>query len=153
MAIILTRLKHLKSSNTFKLPKLHMCLSFNYGEQLLSIDWKERMKLFKLEQDEHLNFFNRHRLSHNSVYQLNASDNILYFGTSSGLITVRRPSLEEYVLLMRRGPAIAYPKDIWAIIGLLDIGPGSRVMEAGSGSGALTLHLSRLGGWLLYCYY
>lgn len=54
-----------------------------------------------------------------------------------------RPRLADFVLSMPRGAAIIYPKDAAEIIHRADIGPGHRVVEAGVGSGALTLWLLR----------
>jgi len=54
-----------------------------------------------------------------------------------------RPRLADFVLGMPRGAAIVYPKDAAEIIQRADIGPGHRVVEAGVGSGALTLWLLR----------
>jgi len=57
-----------------------------------------------------------------------------------------RPTLAEYVLEMPRGAQIIYPKDLATIALFADIGPGQTVIEAGVGSGALTLVLLRLVG-------
>jgi len=57
-----------------------------------------------------------------------------------------RPLLGDYVLSMPRGATIIYPKDAAMILGVADIKPGTRVLESGIGSGALTLSLVRAVG-------
>jgi len=67
--------------------------------------------------------------------------------TSAGLkFTAFIPLLTDYVLSMPRGATIVYPKDSAMIVGFADIYPGARVLEAGVGSGALTLSLLRAVG-------
>ena len=67
--------------------------------------------------------------------------------TTAGLkFTAFIPLLADYVLSMPRGATIVYPKDAAMIVGVADIYPGSRVLEAGVGSGALTLSLLRAVG-------
>jgi tRNA (adenine57-N1/adenine58-N1)-methyltransferase len=57
-----------------------------------------------------------------------------------------RPLLADYALAMDRGAAVVYPKDAAQIIGLADVFPGARVVEAGAGSGALSCWLLRAIG-------
>ena len=57
-----------------------------------------------------------------------------------------RPLLADYALSMDRGAAVVYPKDAAQIVGLADIFPGARVVEAGAGSGALSCWLLRAVG-------
>ncbi|MGO1397122.1 MAG: tRNA (adenine-N1)-methyltransferase [Brevibacterium yomogidense] len=57
-----------------------------------------------------------------------------------------RPGYEDFVLSMPRGAAVIYPKDAALITTMGDVFPGSVVVEAGVGSGALTLALLRAVG-------
>ena len=57
-----------------------------------------------------------------------------------------RPLLSDFVMSMPRGAAIIYPKDAAQILALADIFPGATVVEAGVGSGALSLWLLRAIG-------
>lgn len=53
-----------------------------------------------------------------------------------------KPALRDFVFKAHRRTQIMYPKDIALIIMFGDIGPGSRVVEAGTGAGALTTALA-----------
>ena len=67
--------------------------------------------------------------------------------TTAGLkFTAFKPLLGDYVLSMPRGATIVYPKDAAFILGFADVYPGARVLEAGVGSGALTISLLRAVG-------
>ena len=57
-----------------------------------------------------------------------------------------RPLLRDFVMSMPRGAAIVYPKDAAQIIAEADVFPGAVVVEAGVGSGALSLWLLRAMG-------
>ncbi len=57
-----------------------------------------------------------------------------------------RPLLPDYVLSMPRGAQVVYPKDSANIVGMADIFPGAHVVEAGVGSGALSMSLLRAVG-------
>ena len=49
-----------------------------------------------------------------------------------------KPNLRDYIFKTNRRTQISYPKDISLIIMYSGIGPGSQVVEAGTGTGALT---------------
>ena len=65
--------------------------------------------------------------------------------TTTGIeFQIYTPTYKEFVLLMKRGPQIIYPKDVGQIIVESNLHNSSRVLEIGSGSGALTLFLYSL---------
>jgi tRNA (adenine57-N1/adenine58-N1)-methyltransferase len=53
-------------------------------------------------------------------------------------VIVLRPSLYDIIMSLERISQIVYPKEIGYILIKLSVGPGSRIVEAGTGSGALT---------------
>jgi tRNA (adenine57-N1/adenine58-N1)-methyltransferase len=63
--------------------------------------------------------------------------------TSLGVdFTVLRPSLTDYIMKSSRRTQITYPKDAALIVMFSGISSGSRVIESGTGTGALTTVLA-----------
>jgi tRNA (adenine57-N1/adenine58-N1)-methyltransferase len=83
-------------------------------------------------------------LLHNDL--IGKSQGIVVETNQSLKFTAFKQLLSEFVLNMPRGATIIYPKDSAAILGLADIGPGDFVLEAGAGSGALSISLLRAIG-------
>lgn len=67
---------------------------------------------------------------------------------------VLSPSIHDLSMNVRRATQIVYPKDIGYILLKLNVVPGARVIEAGTGSGALAIALARYvsPGGRLYSY-
>lgn len=57
-----------------------------------------------------------------------------------------QPSLADLLTDLPRSTQILYPKDIGFILVTMDIGPGKRVIEAGTGSGSMTIALAHTIG-------
>ena len=66
--------------------------------------------------------------------------------TSGAAVIALRPTFAEFVLKMKRGAQVVYPKDLAMIVLHGDVYPGANVLEAGAGSGALTMALVRAVG-------
>jgi len=65
------------------------------------------------------------------------------FQSSLGIeFTALKPSLTDYIMKSSRKTQITYPKDTALIVMFSGIGPGSRVVESGTGTGALTTALA-----------
>ncbi|USG99422.1 tRNA (adenine-N1)-methyltransferase [Thermococcus argininiproducens] len=59
---------------------------------------------------------------------------------------VLKPRIVDYIDKMKRGPQIIHPKDAAQIVAFAGISPGDVIIEAGVGSGALTLFLANIIG-------
>ena len=59
-----------------------------------------------------------------------------------GLYYLLQPTLNDLLLATRRNTQIMYPKDIGFVLVTMGIGPGTQVLEAGTGSGALATALA-----------
>jgi tRNA (adenine57-N1/adenine58-N1)-methyltransferase catalytic subunit len=119
------------------------------GEQVVLHDRKGRRYLVALEPGEE---WHSHAgtLAHDDIIGRPEGDVVR---TSKGMeVTLLRPTLEDFVLKMPRGAQVVYRKDQAMIVALGDIRPGCTVIEAGAGSGALSLALLQAvgtTGWLV----
>lgn len=69
------------------------------------------------------------------------------FGRSHNAYEIYKPTLEDIVMFgLRRNTQIIYPKDAAYICFKLNLKSGSKVLELGTGSGALTLVFSSIVG-------
>ncbi|WP_051478486.1 tRNA (adenine-N1)-methyltransferase [Arthrobacter sp. H5] len=113
------------------------------GERVQLTDEKGRMNTITLTPG---GAFHTHKgfLSHDLL--IDASEGTIVENTTGQQYQALRPLLSDFVLSMPRGAAVVYPKDAGQIITMGDIYPGSRVVEAGVGSGALSISLLRAVG-------
>ena len=111
---------------------------FRYGERIQVTDSKGAKNTFHLDPN---GCFRSRRggFRHRDVVGLEEGT-VLTTDTGHELLLLR-PLLADYVLSMPRGAQVVYPKDSGQIITMGDIFPGARVIEAGVGSGALTMSL------------
>lgn len=112
------------------------------GERVLLIDPKQRRYLLTLAQGQ---LFHTHAgiVTHDDL--IGVPEGAEVCGSTGRRFVVMRPTLTDVVLKMPRGAQVIYPKDLGAILLGADIGPGMRVLEAGVGSGALSMALLRAG--------
>jgi tRNA (adenine57-N1/adenine58-N1)-methyltransferase len=116
---------------------------FEPGERILLIDKRDRVYLLTLQTDATFHTHGGH-LSHDSI--IGRTEGI-QVETSGGMVLwAMRPRLADVMLKMPREAQVIYPKDVGPLLVYGDVFPGSKVVEAGTGSGALTLALCRATG-------
>ena len=113
------------------------------GEWVRITDAKGRRHNVRLEAGKEFST-KKGQLKHDDM--IGQPEGTVLVSSLGGQYQVFRPLLSEYVVSMPRGAAIVYPKDAAHIVTMADIFPGARVVEAGAGSGALTLYLLRAVG-------
>ncbi|HEV7888794.1 MAG TPA: tRNA (adenine-N1)-methyltransferase [Acidimicrobiales bacterium] len=119
-----------------------MSRAFTGGEKALFFDRKGRRYLITLDPEAQ---FHTHAgyVPHAEV--IGQDEGVTVTSTGGARYLVVRPTLSEFVLKMPRGAQVIYPKDLGPILMLADVFPGARVLEAGVGSGALSMTLLRAG--------
>lgn len=108
------------------------------GERVQLTDPRGRLHTITLDPDA---TFQTHRgyIHHREL--IGAPEGTVVRTTMGVEYLALRPLLADHVLSMPRGAAVVYPKDAAQIVAMADIFPGARVVEAGVGSGALSMFL------------
>ena len=116
---------------------------FETGERIQLTDPRGRLHTITLEPGRE---FHTHRgyLRHDDL--IGRPDGSVVTNTAGIEYLALRPLLSDYVMSMPRGAAVVYPKDAGQIVQMADIFPGAVVVEAGVGSGALSMSLLRAIG-------
>jgi tRNA (adenine57-N1/adenine58-N1)-methyltransferase catalytic subunit len=113
------------------------------GDKVQLTDAKGRMHTVTLVDGARFHT-DRGYLSHDDI--IGRDEGFTALASNGRQYQVLRPLYPDYVLSMPRGATIVYPKDTAQILVQGDIAPGSRVIEAGVGSGGLTIALLRAVG-------
>ncbi|MCG7450454.1 tRNA (adenine-N1)-methyltransferase [Corynebacterium kefirresidentii] len=116
---------------------------FAYGDRVQLTDAKRRHYTVILDEGGQ---FHSHKgiINHDDIVGMDEGSVIESTLGSSFLLF--RHLMVDHVLSMPRGAAVIYPKDAAQILVEGDIFMGARVLEAGAGSGALSMSLLRAVG-------
>ena len=118
-------------------------IPFGEGEPALLLDDKGRKYLLQLRSTGTFQY-HRGSLAHADI--IGRPEGTRFTSSNGAPLIGVRPRLADYVLKMRRGPQVVYPKDLGPILVYADIRRGATVLEAGTGSGAATLALVQAVG-------
>lgn len=115
-----------------------------YGEDVLLVEeGKGRTFLVRLEPGKE---FHTHRggIAHDAI--VGFPEGSAVFTHTGHLFIVFRPLVGDRMFKVKRRTQIVYPKDAGWIVLALDLRPGARLLEMGTGSGAMTILLAQLVG-------
>lgn len=115
-----------------------------YGENVLIWDEKRKKSfLFILKEGGELGT-HRGKILHNDIAG-KAEGSLVRSSTGAGF-RIFRPLIPDKIMKAQRKTQIVYPKDAAWLILSLDLKPGLKVIEMGTGSGAFTMLLAQLLG-------
>lgn len=113
------------------------------GEWVTLTDRKGRRNLVRLEAGSTFHT-TKGGVAHDDL--IGGPDGVVVKSVGGLSFLALRPLLHDHVVTMKRGATIIYPKESAQILMMGDVFPGARVLEAGVGSGGLTLALLRAVG-------
>ncbi len=124
---------------------------FRAGEKALLLDARGRTYLITLKDGGSFHFHSG-GVAHDEI--IGHEEGVTVQSPSGATLICVRPRLTDFVVKMPRGAQVVYPKEIGPILMQADLYPGLLVLEAGTGSAALTIALCRAvgdGGTVVTC--
>jgi tRNA (adenine57-N1/adenine58-N1)-methyltransferase len=116
---------------------------FRSGERVILLDGRGRRYLVRLEEGQVFHYHGG-AVPHDLV--IGSEEGTTVHSTTGASLVCFRPRLADFIFKMSRGAQVIYPKDLGPILVYADVFAGARVLEAGTGSGGLTLALARAVG-------
>jgi len=118
-------------------------MRWSEGQLVMLVSQDRKEFLVRLVRDGHLET-HRGRVAHNDLIGRTPGGEVQ--SHLSYLFLALDPSLSDLIRKLKRITQIMYPKDVAYALMKLNVAPGDRVLEAGTGSGAMTLALARAVG-------
>jgi tRNA (adenine57-N1/adenine58-N1)-methyltransferase catalytic subunit len=115
---------------------------FAVGDKVLVVDSKNRRYLVTLRDGGE---FHTHAGVIPHAAFVGQPEGTTLRSTSGARYLTLRPTLSDFVLSMPRGAQVVYPKDLGPLLLLADVHAGARILEAGVGSGALSMAMLQAG--------
>ena len=109
------------------------------GDLIQLVGLRHKSYIFIIVEDKELHT-HRGLIKHNDLIGLPFGSKVLSHNDSPFFLL--QPSISDILLDLKRITQILYPKDIGYILLTMGIGEGQHVVEAGTGSGAMTIALS-----------
>ncbi|MBV6394753.1 MAG: tRNA (adenine(58)-N(1))-methyltransferase TrmI [Anaerolineales bacterium] len=113
------------------------------GDVVQLVGLRHKHFIFTLAPDGELQT-HRGVIQHNDLIGL--SYGVQVFSHIGAPFFLLQPSLADLLNELPRNTQILYPKDIGFILVTMSVGPGQRVIEAGTGSGSMTIALAHAVG-------
>ena len=113
------------------------------GDLVQLVGLRHKSYIFTIVEDKELHT-HRGIIKHNDLVGLPFGSKILSHNGSPFFLLL--PSISDLLVDLKRITQILYPKDIGYILMQMGIGEGQQVVEAGTGSGAMTIALAHAIG-------
>ena len=113
------------------------------GDLIQLVGMRHKSYIFNVTEDKELHT-HRGVIKHNDLIGLPFGSKVMSHNGSSFFLL--QPSIADILMDLKRITQILYPKDIGYILLTMGIGEGQHVIEAGTGSGAMTITLAHSVG-------